>query len=59
MVMWIAVSVLQCEKQLLRAMDIERTLCVRTRQNCVVEENTLYQLEQQIDQTTPSFEEVG
>ncbi|KAM3865290.1 LOW QUALITY PROTEIN: dynein heavy chain domain-containing protein 1-like [Diretmus argenteus] len=38
----------QCEKELLRAVDVERSLLQETRQRCVVEENRLCQLDEQI-----------
>ncbi|KAM4612293.1 dynein heavy chain domain-containing protein 1 [Polymixia lowei] len=53
----------QCEKELLRAVDIERRLFKEARQSCVVEETNLFHLEEQIQQTQQQinryFEEVS
>lgn len=42
-------SILQREKELLRAVDYHRSLLVDAQETCVVKENELYNLEEQIN----------
>ncbi|XP_044043043.1 dynein heavy chain domain-containing protein 1 isoform X2 [Siniperca chuatsi] len=41
----------QCEKELLRAVDYQRNLLEEAKETCVLEENKLYHLEEQINHT--------